>query len=713
MTDIVIHLRADASQLDRQLRASAVGFEKYSRLIERGFGRAMRDIDRDLKTFSKDARDAASTMAYMAGKVDIVTRSAAKLSTVRGPAALANSLRASNQQLAVMEQRTRRVASHLHGGNLHIGPGGIGIGGLGIGMGAAGVPLALGAAGIGMAATSYRSASDYQLARARFRVMNLGDKANAEAEDYARNKQIFGVSQTEKMDTLRESVGLFGGMEHAKPLIPIIAQLNKANAALYGGKVDSIDEGSVHSLMRFIDRRGGTHDTATFTRTLDLAQKMVNASGGFINFRDLEQFSQYGGTAFRGLSDEGLINMSGLMQEQGGGKAGQAMMSVYQNLIAGRATKKSLVNLQELGLGTMAYQTHAQVGGKPFKTMVMKDLVGKDQLQADPVGWVREVLLPALQKKGITDPGKQLQVVNDFLSNRTASGQQGIMTTQQLQLMRDANLTRGSKGAQATIDEWKQTGAGAEAQFLAAWSDFKNVFGTEILPGATKMLLYGSDLLRVAKGSEVAAAGAGGMAAATAAGLTMSRSAAGAGGSLSGFAKFGRFARFGAGLGSVVELGMGGKEMWDTYHNNQLTDSEKKIAYTGTVGSMGGAIAGMAAGAAIGSIVPVLGTAIGAALGGAIGGMGGAALGRWGGTELGQKWFGTGQPTPGQEVLNPAPQLEAAVNKGMVDAIKATPQAVELTVKAHMSYDKPPTLEFGSPSTSTKLKTDVGVTMRP
>jgi hypothetical protein len=203
-----------------------------------------------------------------------------------------------------------------------------------------------------------------------------------------------------------------------------------------------------------------------------------------------------GGTAFRGLSDEGLLHMEGLMIEQGGSKAGTAMMSIYQNLIAGRTPKKTMGMLQDLGLAQLEMQTHGAVGGKPMKSLVMTGIKESAMLQADPAKWMTDVLLPALAKKGVTKDADVLKAVNDVLSNRNASNQGSIMTTQDFQVMRDYRLAKGAMGADQVISMYKPSASGAEADFEAAWTDFKKQFGQTMLPAITNMLQTGASILR-------------------------------------------------------------------------------------------------------------------------------------------------------------------------------------------------------------------------
>lgn len=351
-----------------------------------------------------------------------------------------------------------------------------------------GAMMGAGLYGLSLFEAPMKAAREYELAFTKFKTLNLGETVNKQADQFARSANLMGVSARELMETMGETVGLFGSYYTAQRLAPKIAALNAANSAIFQGKIGTIDEGASRSLAKFIDRRGGTHDEATFMRNLDLAQRLVTGSGGFIKFRDLDQFSQQAGTAFRGLSDAGILNMALLLQEQGGSRAGTSWMSLYQNLIAGRTPKKTMAMLQEYGLGHLSMETHATVGGKALKSMVMRDIKGADLLMANPPEWFRTVFLPALASHGITSEAAILKAANDLLSNRTGSSQGSIMSTQLLQIMRDANLAKNAMGYEQTIEAWKNDPNAKWAELTARWTDTLRELGLVVLPTAIKGL---------------------------------------------------------------------------------------------------------------------------------------------------------------------------------------------------------------------------------
>lgn len=362
------------------------------------------------------------------------------------------------------------------------------------------LPL-IGAAGsIYGAKALYESARDYETAAARFKTLNLGDAVNKEAEKFARGTKVFGVSSANLMETLRESVGMFGSMPNALQVAPVLSQLNAANSNLFGGKIGKIDDHAVRALMRFNDMRGLTDSPKDFMRGLDLAQRMVTGSGGSLDFAGLEQLAKRGGAAFKGLNDDGVMMLSTLAQEQGGATTGTALMSLYQNLIAGRTTKKAMAALMDAELVTLGTVNTGTVGGKKSNSTVITGVKEEKLLRENPGMWLMTVGLDAAKKTGAKTDSEIISVVNSWLSNRTGSNMAANFTTQSLQAMRDFKLAKNAAGVDQTIALNQKSASGKEGEFIAAWSNFKTEFGTSALPAFTSLLTSGAGFLRSING---------------------------------------------------------------------------------------------------------------------------------------------------------------------------------------------------------------------
>ncbi len=349
-----------------------------------------------------------------------------------------------------------------------------------------GAMAAAGGFGLSLFGAPLAAAKEYETAYARFKTLNLGEAVNKQADSFARGTKAFGTSSTQLMETLRESVGMFGDMKIAQGLAPVIAQLNVANSALFGGKVGKIDDAGVRSIMRFNDMRGLTNTPEDFKRGLDLAQRLVTGSGGSIKFGDLETLAKRGGAAFKGLSDDGVMMLATVMQEQGGNATGTALMSLYQNLIAGRTTKKTMAALQAAGLVTLTEVNSGSVGGQVMKSTQVAKVVDEQLLRENPGAWLMKYGTAAAQKAGAKTDSEVIGFMNSLVSNRTGSNLAATFTTQQLQALRDFNLVRNAQGAQQTIDTFRGTTQGGLVEMQAKFNSLMIELGNTVLPIAIK-----------------------------------------------------------------------------------------------------------------------------------------------------------------------------------------------------------------------------------
>ena len=350
-----------------------------------------------------------------------------------------------------------------------------------------GAMVGVGAFGLSLFKAPLEAASEYEKAYSRFKQFSLGDAMNKEADKFARSTQVFGASSEDLMNALNMSMGVFGRDEKgmAYKVAPVLAQLNAANAGIFGGKVEGIESGAFRSINRFIDMKGLAGNYESYMHGLDLAQKIVSGSGGTIQFRDLEQFAKRGGTSFKSLSDDGLFNMMLAMQEMGGSTAGQSMMSLYQNLVAGRASKKAITALASLGLVDTHMMTAGQLGGDQFQTLETKSVIGADMARKDPMGWLRTYVLPKLA--GMSQD-EQFQVVNSLFSNRNASNLGALGVNQIMQVVRDANMGKGALGVEGTLENAKNNPANNFLELQKKWNSALTELGIAVLPQAIKMV---------------------------------------------------------------------------------------------------------------------------------------------------------------------------------------------------------------------------------
>ncbi|WP_233869229.1 hypothetical protein [Paraburkholderia adhaesiva] len=749
MTDITIRILGDLSQLERTFRGGVAQIDRRCRELQRSAGKSLSELDRQLKSFAKDGRDVASSFSAIGRSVTAVERATGRLSSRRGLGTLAQEATQLNTQLARTPALASRAAHgmSMHGGNVHIGEGGVGVGALGIGMGRFGVPLAVGAAAVYGSKAMVDAASNYQLAAARFRTLKLGDQINKDAEDFARGTHVFGMSMTENMTMLRDMHEIMGNYEEAKAITPLFSRMLSANRIVFGEEGNRFDEKTFQALGKVIEMRGGTSSPEEMERQADYAQKVLTGSAGLVTPTDMLEFMKTGGVAARMLSNKAFYGESApMLQEMGGSRFGTGLMSIQQNLGMGRASVQSVKELMRIGAIDPHMVEFTKIG--TIKRMKPGGLKNMQAFNESKYEYLKDYLIPMIRKAGVVGPGGKLfygdaitdqmmvNELNTLTSQRTGANVLAQMYLQRGKIDKNVAVTEGAAGLSDLENMSKNTLAGQQANFTAAWTDFKTVFGEQILPGATTLLKGATDLLRSAQGLSPDKALGGG---AIAGGALLTAKLFGKtpvfapggteapGGELTPAAaarltaggKMLRGAKIGGIVGTATELVGAGVDAWNIYHDKTLSDQEKKLGYAQTAGKAVGGALGMAAGAAIGSIIPGFGTVVGGMLGSMAGSYLGEAVGKWGGEYAGEKIWGKppehkdASGTTPPEVLQPPQQLETAVNKGMVDAIKSTPQQVQLSITGHLSYDKPPQIWVTGSGPGGNLKTNVGITMQP
>lgn len=349
-----------------------------------------------------------------------------------------------------------------------------------------GAMVAAGGFGMSLLGGPLEAAKQYELAATRFKTLGFGEAVNKEADSFARGAQKFGVSATQMMDALSSSIGMFGELGLAKELAPVIAELSAANDALFGG--GRMDGAAIKAIMRFNDMRGLTNNKADFMRGLDLAQKLYTGSGGAIGFNDLEQLAKTGGAAFKGMSDEGIMTLATVLQEQGGSRTGTALMSLYQNLIAGRTTKKTMAALEAAGLVTLGEVTSGTINGKQARSTQISSIVDEELLRTNPGQWIFKYGLSAANKAGAKTDSEVIAFLNDLVSNRTGSNLAGGLATQWEQAMRDKRGVERAMGVEGTRKAFGDTAAGGLANYEARMNDLKIAMGQGLLPILIKVV---------------------------------------------------------------------------------------------------------------------------------------------------------------------------------------------------------------------------------
>ncbi|SDN92085.1 hypothetical protein SAMN05216517_114125 [Janthinobacterium sp. OK676] len=331
-------------------------------------------------------------------------------------------------------------------------------------------------------AKGLHEAKHYQLEKARVNALGLGPKTSQQAIQFAQNMKTYGTSQNENLELVRDAMSIFGDLHHAEMVAPTLAKMKFANKAFFGAESGEENERVFMDLLKVIEQRGGTASSEKFHDQANMMQKVITATGGRVGPTEWLNFIKTGGIAAKIMDDKQFYyQMEPLVQEVGGHRAGTALMSGYSNLYQGRTTKRAVSNMEKLGLIKDRRQVkHDKVAQSA--TLGPGALLGSDIFRRSQFEWLETVLLPQLEKKGITDPKQIEDTIGSLFSNRTAGNQFLDMFRQRIQMHKNAKLNEGAYDIEQIYDLGKQQAGGAELEATARLANLKLTMGEKILP---------------------------------------------------------------------------------------------------------------------------------------------------------------------------------------------------------------------------------------
>ncbi|MDO3621796.1 phage tail protein [Ralstonia pseudosolanacearum] len=410
--------------------------------------------------------------------------------------ALRSRIASTNEQLeaqtqrmaAVTAQQRRMAAAHQAADKVRARAGSVAAAGAGAtaaGM-AAGVPLLK---GLG-------EAKHYDLEKLRIGALGLGDQSTQEALAFAQQMKAYGVSQVEKAELMRDAMSVFADTHHAEMVMPTLAKMKFANAAVFGQAEGAENERKFVDMLKVIELRGGLASEAEFKKQADMVQKVITATGGRVQADEWLNVIKTGGLAAKGADDKAFYyTLEPLVQEMGGNRVGTAMMSAYQNLYQGKTTKRALHNLDNFGLIADRSKVKEDKAGQ-VSFMDPGALKGADLFRQNQFAWLEKVLLPTLAAKGITDRKQIEDAIGSIFSNRTASGLFAQMYMQREQIHKNMRLNEGASGIDQLDTAARGLPQGKELETLARVHDLEKSLGEKVLP------LYARGLELVGKAAE-------------------------------------------------------------------------------------------------------------------------------------------------------------------------------------------------------------------
>lgn len=314
-------------------------------------------------------------------------------------------------------------------------------------------------------------------------ALGFGDKLNGQALRFARSMNIFGLSLSDKVGIMRDTLALFNSLPKAEMVAPLVSKMIVGNRALYGKeRGDEITKG-VMPLLRVAELRGGLNDPVKMAAEMNWAQKAYIASGGNVNGTQYQNAMRAGGIPLKMMSDVALfVKSEPIIQEMGGFRFGTGLNAAFNNLVEGRLPVRAVDELMKYGLVNKNMVEWTKIG--TVKRMLPGGLKGQDEFIQDPYAWMDDILLPSLKQKGM-NTNDQLKVVTEIGAFLTNSRGANIFSTAYLQhpaIARAMSRIPQAMNIEQTYGLAPKTLQGAESNLDAQWNTLMADIGTQTLP---------------------------------------------------------------------------------------------------------------------------------------------------------------------------------------------------------------------------------------
>lgn len=317
------------------------------------------------------------------------------------------------------------------------------------------------------------------------------EAAEVEERSLALSRKYPTVPQTALMRMIRNARAATGDLEDA---LAVMDPLTKLRVLAQAKKPGADVSGEFETLVKGLEIKGVAQHPEEFVKYMDGMAKAINVFGEQVTPSSYYQMFKYGRGSTRGLSDDYMLSVAPtLAAELGGSSTGVAGQAFYQSIVGRRLKKASLEEMEGLGL-LVPEKIHRNKKGEPERVDV-GGVVGADLARADPYRWVNTVMLPAMAKKGITDPNDVTDHIAAIFGNSLAQQLVSILATQQKRIEKDRNNLGNAQGLVAADEYLARDPGQALGAFTSQLENLLANASSPMMPAATAALRGLADAL--------------------------------------------------------------------------------------------------------------------------------------------------------------------------------------------------------------------------
>jgi hypothetical protein len=431
----------DAARLKGALDAAGDG---ATRKMMADFNRASIAVERATRAFREQGqavRASRSALAEAGIPVNAIARQQAQLS-----ASLDRTTAAMRRQAEAGRVLARPVPSRPLIDR--VAPGGVVQPGVPV-RPAPGVPVAEIGGAVGAVAAingAVMAGADLDSERSQARQAGWTAEEIAQAEAKAHKAAgRYGIAPGSAFNLIRENRQVFGGdlsktLENIEPFYDLHASMRQKNP---GASEDELNR-QTGNIVKSAEILGYSGDPKRLLAFADFMVRMSQVHGAGLRGEEILNFAKSSKTAGQGYSFEYLASvLPTTLPELGGDRLGTASMTLRQALVGGKMKKRAAENLADLGVidrdGLMKTDDDDVKGVRP------SSIKGVKLLETNPLKWVQEVLVPAMDAKGIR-PEDRPGVLSTLFSDRNGEYLVSLLMSQAQRMEKDAAMVAGAQG---------------------------------------------------------------------------------------------------------------------------------------------------------------------------------------------------------------------------------------------------------------------------
>jgi hypothetical protein len=359
-----------------------------------------------------------------------------------------------------------------------------------------GLYFGLGAGMLALFKGPLEEAKKFDQAIGKFKLFGMSEAQNADAIKFARSMNTMGTSYVENLKLMTEAQGVFresgmagpAALEGAKLAAPMLAKIQFATAGLDDESQAKMKTQGL-AMLRYVEMSGGLQSAEKFNEIANAGFKLIQTSGGNVNWEQLRQYKARASVSGMGITDEGMAALEPIIGELKGSTAGFGSKTAYNRLNGVIKVPNQAAHMMvDAGIWDNKKIEWNSMGG--IKRFLGDDGPMKKQfaeiLDATPAQFYKDVMLPAYAKmhggKGLNQRERYRE--NAMIFGGTGGANFSLVDKQMAAIEKSIISWKKALGIDESVKTAGETMAGKELKLEANWKKFQQTLGEVILPMA-------------------------------------------------------------------------------------------------------------------------------------------------------------------------------------------------------------------------------------